>query len=588
MAVKEILLAILLSILVLSHLVSAFPTNQTIEWKPCEPSLGKNSSKLEYDCGTLIVPLDYTELEYKQELKLKLIRVKATKQPSKGSILYNPGGPGLPAREKLPEDGPMLLWLSGEQYDIVTFDPRGTGDTVPFKCGSLESYNSMKDTATNSEEIWKATGDMVKQCFRKQGKSKRGKLMGTAFTARDLMEIVDALREDGLLRFWGGGFPMTDNQKRTDESIGFSYGTVIGATVAAMFPDRIDKMVIDGVVNPHDWYNSPYDVKMTKDTDKILSRIFKICFDDGKVRCPLGRRSKTPQALEELIWARLEDLRTKPIIQMRNGYAYKVHYKYFAQLMRSSIVNQARWPKMLDAIDRLLDIPGSKAYTEWLGRRAVDDAETPTPTPTPKLPPKVVDIVGPHLAVRCGDKFYRMNNFKRFKHILRIALDSSKLSGRQFAAISAVCAQWQMHAREVYEGDFKVKTKGPVLVASAELDPRTPLVSAKNISATLEGSEVLVVEGAGHCSVSIPSSCAAKHFRDYWMEGKMPSKGTKCKAEPSDKGWVDVLTEWRSKAHHQRDMDGLVDKQMLGEPFKRMGDAVGFVFTPEDEDGITF
>lgn len=31
-----------------------------------------------------------------------------------------------------------------------------------------------------------------------------GELVGTAFTARDAMQIVDALGEDGLLRYYGG------------------------------------------------------------------------------------------------------------------------------------------------------------------------------------------------------------------------------------------------------------------------------------------------------------------------------------------------------------------------------------------------
>lgn len=35
---------------------------------------------------------------------------------------------------------------------------------------------------------------------------------------------------------------------------GISYGTVLGQTVAAMFPDRMDKVVLDGNLNVHDYY----------------------------------------------------------------------------------------------------------------------------------------------------------------------------------------------------------------------------------------------------------------------------------------------------------------------------------------------
>lgn len=66
-----------------------------------------------------------------------------------------------------------------------------------------------------------------------------GRFIGTAFTARDIMQVVDAIESDKMLRFWG-----------------ISYGTLLGSTLAAMFPERIDRMVIDGVVNPHEYYQN--------------------------------------------------------------------------------------------------------------------------------------------------------------------------------------------------------------------------------------------------------------------------------------------------------------------------------------------
>ena len=38
-----------------------------------------------------------------------------------------------------------------------------------------------------------------------------------------------------------------------------SYGTGLGATIAAMFPDRIGKMILDGVLNPHEYWHSLYE-----------------------------------------------------------------------------------------------------------------------------------------------------------------------------------------------------------------------------------------------------------------------------------------------------------------------------------------
>jgi hypothetical protein len=38
-------------------------------------------------------------------------------------------------------------------------------------------------------------------CFKKANET--GRLIGTAFVARDLISVVDALEEDGMSRYWG-------------------------------------------------------------------------------------------------------------------------------------------------------------------------------------------------------------------------------------------------------------------------------------------------------------------------------------------------------------------------------------------------
>lgn len=94
-------------------------------------------------------------------------------------------------------------------------------------------------------------------CAAKQ--AEMGQFIGTAFTARDMMQVVDALGGDGLLNFWGNYpiclCPLMLTRWLTCRDVGFSYGTVLGATVAAMFPDRMGHLVLDGVQNPHEYYH---------------------------------------------------------------------------------------------------------------------------------------------------------------------------------------------------------------------------------------------------------------------------------------------------------------------------------------------
>jgi hypothetical protein len=50
-------------------------------------------------------------------------------------------------------------------------------------------------------KIWGTTQVGADTCYATQKDT--GALIGTAFVARDMLRIVDALGEDGMLRYWG-------------------------------------------------------------------------------------------------------------------------------------------------------------------------------------------------------------------------------------------------------------------------------------------------------------------------------------------------------------------------------------------------
>jgi hypothetical protein len=75
-------------------------------------------------CATLKVPLDYTNPKSSATLDLQLIKVEATKQPVKGSIIMNPGGPGASGVKEISEKGPIYSEVFGGQWNVIGFDAR--------------------------------------------------------------------------------------------------------------------------------------------------------------------------------------------------------------------------------------------------------------------------------------------------------------------------------------------------------------------------------------------------------------------------------------------------------------------------------
>ena len=106
---------------------------QDLTWESC----GDN------ECATLTVPLDYGD-PTGETIDLNLLKRPADDQDRKvGSLLVNPGGPGVPGTSEAEQASfyfrqPLLTY-----YDIVGFDPRGTGASDPVDCLSdadLDGY----------------------------------------------------------------------------------------------------------------------------------------------------------------------------------------------------------------------------------------------------------------------------------------------------------------------------------------------------------------------------------------------------------------------------------------------------------------
>jgi hypothetical protein len=105
-------------------------SNYSLTWQPCQLDFPPKDQEIitahgaAVYCATLPVPLDYTDLNSGGYLALQLVKVEATKHPSRGSVIMNPGGPGNSGVEEVSKYGPMYRDVFGGNFDVIGFDAR--------------------------------------------------------------------------------------------------------------------------------------------------------------------------------------------------------------------------------------------------------------------------------------------------------------------------------------------------------------------------------------------------------------------------------------------------------------------------------
>ena len=173
----------------------------------------------------------------RRELELAMIR-RPAEDPSLriGALVTNYGGPGQGGVAYLPRTWTRIPPDVRARFDLVSWDPRGTGDSRPVDCvddAFLEASElaGRARLSRGARRRARYNDTFAQGCASAMGPY--AGQVGTRNTARDLEAIRRALGE-----------PMLNY-------LGYSYGTVVGAVYAQMFPSTIRAMVLDG---PADWW----------------------------------------------------------------------------------------------------------------------------------------------------------------------------------------------------------------------------------------------------------------------------------------------------------------------------------------------
>ena len=248
---------------------------QEIRWSDCGKGL---------QCASVLAPLDYAEQDV-EAITLAVAKRPASAGPPAGSLFINPGGPGGSGTEYVGSFEVKGL----ERFDVVGWDPRGTGSSTPVKCANgkaMDAYTSVDvspDDAGEKQALIEAQIDFGRGCLKRSGALLEH--ISTTETVRDL-DLLRQLVGDEKLTYFGS-----------------SYGTRIGALYAQLYPGEVGRLVLDGAVNITD----SKDVSQLDGFERALGNFAAWC---AEKRCKLG---DTKAEVERSISDLLTRLDAKPL-----------------------------------------------------------------------------------------------------------------------------------------------------------------------------------------------------------------------------------------------------------------------------------
>jgi pimeloyl-ACP methyl ester carboxylesterase len=449
------------------------------DWSDCGAGL---------ECAHVDVPLDYSDPD-SETISIFMTRHLALVPSERiGTLLVNPGGPGF-GGSYLAEQAEYIFSVDLlERFDIVGFDPRGTGRSEPaIDC--IDDYDDYfaggditPDNDEERQEIIASSKDFTEICFEKNGAILP--YVGTNNVARDMDMIRRSLGEERISYF------------------GFSYGSELGSVWATMFPDTVRAAVLDGATDP-EADSLDGSLQQSKGFEQSISTFLARCSADRV--CAFHNDGDAEGAFDELMSALDED--PIPTRSGRPDLTRGMALTAVAQAMYSS----SRWDSL---------------------ERALDDAEAGNGA-------GLLDLFDSYFQ-RKSDGSYG-NELEAFLNILcaddptRTTIEEADAEAARFNEIAPrfrpgttgdyTCVFWPeaVDPRIAITGDGA----GPIVVIGTTGDSATPLEGTRNMARVLEDGRLVVVTADQHTGYT-SDPCAQRTADAYLIDLVIPDEETNC------------------------------------------------------------
>jgi pimeloyl-ACP methyl ester carboxylesterase len=449
------------------------------------PELSWDGCGTGMDCASFVVPLDHED-PAKGTMELAVRRHRAEGDRI-GSLLVNPGGPGVPG---------TLMALAAEAYfsqevlerfDIIGWDPRGTGDSEPIDCvDQIEPVFAEGDATPDSPEdlevLEASSQSFVEGCIERSDRVLP--YVATVDTAKDMDLLRQALGEETISYFGG------------------SYGSELGGVWITLFPETVRAAVLDGASNPNSGWQVDTEEKLAGIERAFMTAMDACAADED---CEFHNDGAPLDAYDALM-ATLED----DPIELEGGLP-PVNQAVLVTAVVSTLYSSSSWPLLYEALADAQDGDGERVYELFSGYLhplglgtedhvfeslyAVNCLDDPGPTDPAQFP--ALD--------------------ERFRQIApRMGVGS---------AYNYTCAQWPYRPRVTVKVDGAGSP--PVLVVGTTGDPVTPIESSQAMADALANGVLLTVDADQHTGYGA-NSCVTETVDRYLIDLTAPPQGSVC------------------------------------------------------------